>query len=292
MSLLLQILAVAAVVSTLPTILAARHAVRRTTLTTAWKWSLAVTAAWLVGTFLGLPLRGGNSAIAGQLWYAITVLSLCPPVAVLGAKRPGSRVWNFFVLVPLLFVLGSPAITGWNFSTFEATPLFLETPWLIGHGLVIVMGLGNYLGTRYTLTALLYGAALALLLTAFRFGWGKTESMRWTAILVMSAAVWAARTAAGRSTVASGFDRVWNDFRDQFGIVWARRIQDRLNDSARRENWPCRLELNGFHWNEDCDPAAREKALPQVEHALRWILRRFVDPEWIDERLGAEQTVG
>ncbi|MGE3313467.1 MAG: hypothetical protein AB7O26_00035 [Planctomycetaceae bacterium] len=287
----LQILAVAAVVSTLPVVIRARSAVRHTTLTTAWTWSLAALIAWCAAALLFLGAKLANHPLADQAWYFVSVISLCPPVAVLGAKRPGSRVWNFFVLLPLLFVLGSPAVTAWN-SDLTVTPLSIETPWLIGHGLVIVMGLGNYLGTRFTLAALLAAVAMILLLVPVGGAGGDAASLRSIALLLLSAAIWSARFAARGQSHPAGFDRVWNDFRDQFGIVWARRVQERLNDTGRKEKWPCRLELSGFHWNEPLDPSAGETANPQIAHALRWILRRFVDPEWIDARIRSDSGVG
>lgn len=285
----LQFLAVGAIVSCLPVIFRARGAVRSTTLTTAAGWSALAILAWLMASLVGLGVSANSPGTSDFLWYGVSVVSLCPAVAVLGAKRPGSRAWNYFVLLPLLLVLGMPAIQSWNSS--DNPQLHIETPWLIGHGLVIVMGIGNYLGTRFTGAALLLATALVLLLASFRFGL-KADGFRVMAAISISAAVWTARSAARRTLHPAGFDRVWNDFRDHFGIVWARRIQDRLNDTAKKEAWPCRLELHGFHWDEPVDPAARQKAEGQIEHALRWILRRFVDPEWIDRRLGKESGVG
>ncbi len=117
-------------------------------------------------------------------------------------------------------------------------------------------------------------------------------SLRSFAGLLLGAAVWAARSAARSEVCPGGFDRVWNDFRDHFGIVWARRVQDRLNETGRKESWPGRIELHGFLWKDPADVAARESANPKIEHALRWILRRFVDPEWIDARLDKHSKVG
>ena len=109
------------------------------------------------------------------------------------------------------------------------------------------------------------------------------------------------------------FDRVWFDFFDTFGIVWGRRIQDRVNFIAQKENWPLRLELDGFVANEGRAPAevdplkldpsntsVKQPAMDQtaheefvaarMDHTLRWLLRRFVDPGWIDERLESTRS--
>jgi hypothetical protein len=125
------------------------------------------------------------------------------------------------------------------------------------------------------------------------------------ATLVISLAVWRGAFQARRMTAAGAgptselrpgihrFDRLWSDFRDFFGIVWARRILDRVNFTAGEQNWPLRLHLDGFAPFDS--KAGRSGAVPshevsaaesqKIEHALRWLLRRFVDPQWIDERL-------
>jgi hypothetical protein len=59
-----------------------------------------------------------------------------------------------------------------------------------------------------------------------------------------------------------------------------------VNETAINEQWPARLEFHGLVWH-DPDTAAitRDAALARFDHTIRWLLRRFVDPEWIDERL-------
>ena len=114
---------------------------------------------------------------------------------------------------------------------------------------------------------------------------------------------------SSRPVAQNRFDRLWFDFFDTFGIVWGRRIQDRVNFIASKENWPSRLELDGFVWSDESEPvipgvgieSANLQNLQQdtqhqdtnvtriesrVEYTFRWLLRRFVDPAWIDERLG------
>jgi hypothetical protein len=52
------------------------------------------------------------------------------------------------------------------------------------------------------------------------------------------------------------------------------------------------LELHGFVPIAD-SPTAEEllRTDERIEHSFRWLLKRFVDPEWIDLRL-REPTVG
>ncbi|MBI3468144.1 MAG: hypothetical protein HY000_34495, partial [Planctomycetes bacterium] len=44
----------------------------------------------------------------------------------------------------------------------------------------------------------------------------------------------------------AGWDRVWLDFRDDFGFVWAKRVQDRFNAAAGQLGWPIVLGWSGF----------------------------------------------
>ena len=94
-----------------PVLFRVRRFVRGTTLVTAWRWA---AAAWIV---LGRRVERRiisflPASLQDQLWYAAAILGLCPPIAVLGAKRPGSRVWAAFVVLPLVLVFAWPALVG------------------------------------------------------------------------------------------------------------------------------------------------------------------------------------
>jgi hypothetical protein len=60
---------------------------------------------------------------------------------------------------------------------------------------------------------------------------------------------------------------------------------DRVNFTARQEGWSARLETQGLVWNPNSTPAQTEHTLKRADHTFRWLLRRFVDEQWIDERL-------
>jgi hypothetical protein len=188
-------------------------------------------------------------------------------------------------------VLFLPAVTAWN-RDLRPAPLHLEAPMLAGYGLVLVMGAGNYLGTRFAVSAFLIAVACLsvvwpMSVFASRSPW-PASTMRAAATIGLSVATWLAAWQAGRRRRRRGhrLERVWGDFRDLFGVVWGRRMMDRLNDAAREEGWPVRLHFDGF---APVDPAKPVELSPEqsarVEHALRWLLRRFVDPEWIEERM-------
>lgn len=65
---------------------------------------------------------------------------------------------------------------------------------------------------------------------------------------------------------------------------------ERLNQTAESENWRVRLSLEGFVWEDELTEAQRQETLKKMDRAFRWIFRRFVDEEWIDERLQRSET--
>ncbi|MEK6257807.1 MAG: hypothetical protein AABP62_04225 [Planctomycetota bacterium] len=278
-------------------ILRARRAVRATTLPAAWLWSVSALALWTVSWVSDHGLRVASSSVADHLWYASAVLALCPPIAVLGSRRPGTRVWTWFIQFPLLLVLGWPVLSLWLQGS-EVRGLQLETPQLVAFVLVLIMGAGNYCGTRFTLPILGYAAACGILAVSSSVSCPDWLADRWwarqwaTGLLAM-AMILAGRTGSRGSRTTSRFDRLWLDFFDAFGVVWGRRIQDRVNFIAQKEQWPARLELHGFVWTDTpADSSDRAAIEARIEHTFRWLLRRFVDPSWIDERIGPPQTTG
>ncbi|HUG91118.1 MAG TPA: hypothetical protein VML55_09805 [Planctomycetaceae bacterium] len=285
---------------------AGRRAVRGTSLTAAWRWAAGGTAAWAFvwGGVVTGRLSGGAADVA---WYLVAVAMLCPPVAVLGARRPGSRAWNGFVVLPLLAVLSLPAVTavvlassatGARLGAFR-----LETPWAAGFGLVLVMGVGNYVGTRLTPTAVLYAAAAVLLTGPVTDGTGavfpSAETCReWASLCLGLSAGLALGRGLGCASAASagdGLDRLWRDFRNLYGVVWTRRVMDRVNETLAARTLPVGLEWSGLAWigppPEPVEPVMAE-ARQHAEQTVGWLLKRFVDPEWIATRLGRDGGAG
>jgi hypothetical protein len=277
------------------TILEARRAVRATTLQSAWLWCVCAFALWTVSWAIDQGLQVASSSVADHLWYASAVLALCPPIAVLGSRRPGIRVWTWFIQFPLLLVLGWPVLSLWLQGS-DVRGLQLETPQVVAFLLVLVMGAGNYCGTRFTLPILGYAAACAILVVSSSVSCPIWLADRWWARLMatgllVTAVLIASRSGPQDTTTTNRFDRLWLDFFDTFGVVWGCRIQHRVSFIAENEEWPARLERYGLVWadgtTDSLDRAATEA---RIEHTFRWLLRRFVDPSWINERLGASQT--
>jgi hypothetical protein len=288
---LLRLMATLAVVSSTRPVLRTRMMLSKTTLLEAWLWGVVAIGVWGLTWCMTDLVQVVSRGSADQLWLASAVFMLSPFIAALGSRRPGSRVWSFFVVLPVILVLLLPAVTAWN-RDLRPTPLRLETPMVAGYALVLVMGAGNYLGTRFAIPALLVaGASLTIVwpLSALGERYPVARStLHAAATIAVSMAVWLGTRQAAKTRAVSPnpLNTVWSDFRDFFGIVWGRRVMDRVNHTAQQESWPVRLQFDGFlpiDAANSADLSPDQKA--RAEQVLRWLLRRFVDPEWIDERM-------
>lgn len=283
----------------------ARGACRGTTLLLPWRWSLGALAVWLTAWLATMPAPLAPG-IADQLWFAAGVAGLCPPLAVLGARKPMSQIWSVFILVPLLLVFSWPAVSDWS-PRFTEQHWQLEEPVCFGFCIVLLMGLGNYAGTRYALTSFLFSLALVLVVlplcppvqrTLAR--WLAAGALRWPdhyswytrALAVLSLGVgagWGYRAARIRQAVSSSLDALWLRYREQYGLVWAKRLQDRFNYNARNAEAAVRLFPTGFRTTQGEETVPAESLSSEdrrfTEFTMRWLLRRFVEPEWIDIQL-------
>ncbi|MBD3672235.1 MAG: hypothetical protein HUJ26_01800 [Planctomycetaceae bacterium] len=270
-----------------------RPALKPTTLVSAGIWFVLGLSAWILVTSAQLMGQFERFSIpvsfTSRGHYVSTILLLTPLVSVLGAKRPGIRFWNFFVVIPMLLMLNWPLIAE-AFGTVPNRTLNLEPPALMGAFVVLMMVLGNYFGTLFTLPAVLYCLGIAFALTT------TSESMPHllesslavrgiSGLLVTVSFVISARRMKAAAAQRAGFEGLWLDFRDWFGILWTRRVMDRLNQTAEQEGWVCRLTLEGLEWDADVAESARRETRLKMDHAFRWMFRRFVDEEWIDQRL-------
>jgi len=280
-----EIITLVATLVTAGMIVAVRPAVRQTTLTTAWIWAVIASAGWVVAATASLAM-GPVASVPGQLWHVAAVLTLCPWIAVLGARRPTVRVWNWFVVVPLIAVLLWPVALCW--MPRGPDRLILEAPHLVGFGLVLIMGTGNYWGTRFTMAALFALVSEVILVTS-----GNAPTWRLVAAALMLLAVstkimsWKGQQAGPRT-----WNGLWGDFRNSFGIVWANRLADRVNTEAKKEGWAVRLQPQGFVAATPGEAVNFILDARKIDHTLRWLLRRFVDDEWINRRAPVQAAPG
>jgi hypothetical protein len=258
--------------------------------------TLAAPAWWAVGSLASIAAvellaASGllTDASAGPLRYAAAVTALCPMMAVLGAKRPQDRAWQW-VVVALLATLWLPAAK-WLLLDSGQTQLF--PAWQVFLAVLVLVGPLNYLPTRNWLPSLLVAAGQCLLLTPFvpLLG-GPTGEWRlpavMTAFLAAGLSAWLRtwRADRGRSPAADPLQQLntaWFCFRDAFGAFWAVRVVQRVNQGLHATG--SRLELTWLGWAAvaEAGPSATaedlEFALDQAKRTLRTGLRRFVRRE-------------
>jgi hypothetical protein len=248
-------------------------------------WWMATALVSLAAAEIVIAIFGGAGtswALALRLVAATGTLS--PIMALLGAKRPQDVAWQF-VVAALWAILSLPAARWLLFGgTEEIHPAQLGFL-----AILILAGAVNGMATRFWPSTLLFFAGQLTLVAPFFHAtqdWvsGAVAPPLGMALVVAALALAAAGIPAARSARLQ-LDRVWLDFRDAFGTVWALRVMERMNVSARMYGWPVSLEWNGFAGQESSQSDANMP--PAIEDALRTLLRRFVSPEWIDARLAA-----
>ena len=111
-----------------------------------WRSPLAI-AAQAAGW--GEPIAGGRPD-AGRLTYLSTLAALAGLGSVLNARAPGGRVWAGLMAV-LVLVFLIPWLEGpWRMRRAGGlTLLHLDAPWTIFYWLLVVVGVTNYLPTRF-----------------------------------------------------------------------------------------------------------------------------------------------
>ncbi len=267
------------------------------TLLAAWKWTVAaiLAEAGLLAARIALPAMPRQTDSAAQ--YLVVTLTMVPLIVVLGARRPGQRAWPWFVVVPLIAVLQWSALTE-LVAGRDTVPVEIPTPTIIGWLFVLLMGGGNYVGTRLTFAALLAGSGMICLLlpvTEWIAFPGGGFTLAGSLLLAASAARVSARFSGSMEMgQPSGGTRgseppvnvLWADFRDLYGMVWARRVVDRVNQFAAREQWDVALTTDGFRALQgDQTQVGAASSLDRATQVLCWVLRRFCDDAFFSRYL-------
>jgi hypothetical protein len=210
-------------------------------------------------------------------------------MAVLGAKRPQDRGWQW-VVFSLWIVLLVPALQAVAARSSGSVELFAAWQFLLAA--LISMGLLNYLPTRYALAAMLLAAGQLVLLRPYLLAVADEQSWRTCGVALLGAATAATWFTARRAGVpslvvqeSSAMQRVnerWFHFRDRWGAFWGLRILQRVNQTAELGAWPVRLE-----WGRGFVPAAGptqegvvagavgDHTLVHMHQTLDSLLRRF-----------------
>jgi hypothetical protein len=247
---------------------------RGTTLELPWAWTLL--AFWMLAAADLLATRAAWS-------FLLTAIVICPGMAMMGARRPHHHAWQLIVgslwLVIVLPALQFLALSSESdFEIHVVRQVFLV--------ILVAIMVVNILPTRFGWVASGLLAGFVVLFGPL-IPWSGVPEMGFRLPLASGLFLAALIVACllprpDRSTLLPA-DRLWLDFRDTFGTLWALRLADRVNRAAQQEGWECRLHWHGFvsEQQEDLDPLAMEP----THQYLRNIVRRFASQAWIDERL-------
>jgi len=249
----------------------------------------ALIACWgVAGVELALVFgEDVRPSLAAALRYAAALLVFCPPLAALGAKRPQHAAWQL-VVVSLWAVLSLPALEVLLIRPQQSLDAEGLRAWFLP--VLILLGLANWLGTRYWPSALLAAAAQAAVLLPyfplFRYAlgpWGVVAALLSACLAILLGLLGLPR----RRVAATGLNRVWLDFRDAFGVLWSLRLAEQFNATARSFDWKLRIDWDGFRATDDSVDVAHLPAEVDavVRQNLKNLLRRFVSPAWLQSRL-------
>jgi hypothetical protein len=248
------------------------------TLRAPWHWMLAAVIA--LAACESAAFFDRQAGWIEHVRYLAAVATLCPTVAVLGAKRPQDRAWQFIV-ASLWIVAALPSVSQWLLRPDAALDLHGAWRWFLL--ILIAIGLFNSLPTRYWPTSLLAAVCQVCLLAPhlpLADSWSIANPIY---LWPPGATLWCAAIALWgfdlprRRSAGQPLDQLWLDFRDLVGALWALRVAERIN--AASAQYGCSARLGWHGWTTDGERP------PALERSLRMLLRRFVSPHWIDERL-------
>ncbi len=245
---------------------------RRTTLAAPCLWAALCATSLAAGTLVETNLSGMSLS---AFRFAVAATSFCPLMAVLGAKRPQDRGWQWVVLT-LWIVLVWPAAQAAMLPAGIRLELF--TAWKIFLWGLIGLGLLNYLPTRHWLAALLVATGQILLLRDY-LGLDWLTGSEWPKTLGPVCFLGAALLVFWRGQQKNGtLDQDWRNFRDNYGAFWAVRVLARVNHAAELRGWPLQLGWNRFLPE---DEPLSEPQLAELQQTWEALLRRFVASEQI-----------
>jgi hypothetical protein len=263
---------------------------RGSTLIIPWAWSLGCFALVAASSLYAavVPAEERVSSFSA-IQFAVASGTLCPIVALVGAKRPQHSAWSFVVLA-LWFVLALPAAEVIWLHPGQELEINSIRSWFLWA--LLAAELSAFALTRYGVSMLLLVAAQVVWLSEWlpllsRVGL-LPESRELTGLVLASLAIVSAWLLSWpRTRALNRFDRLWFDFRDSFGLFWALKLAERVNDAGKQAGWDFDLGWGGFRTKSEFAPLGEMG--PQVEEALmnslQGLLRRFVAAEWISGRI-------
>lgn len=248
-------------------LLAARRPLQGTTLIAPWAWCLAATLGMGGVEFWAIVSEPSPSAFSlASARYLAAVGWLCPMVAVLGAKRPQNRAWQWVVLA-LWCVMCLPV--------FQAMAVGMESTWELPGAwkgfaaALIAMTFLSYGPTRHFLSALF--AVAGQLGSIGPFAWpevwaGTANGPAWglgllcTSAWLVRRSPWRATSSTAGAPTRDALEGRWRSFLDGWGAFWAVRLAARLNQTAELQDWPVRFGLRGLVARRRTSVAAESRA--------------------------------
>ncbi len=268
----------------IPPLIAAWRRMRGTTLVAPLCWTaVAIVAVAAVEEFV-VRAESPRAGWIEPARFAAALTTLCPLVALLGARRPQNRAWQAIV-VSFWGVLVLPAGETWLVRPGEALGVHPLWQWFMA--VLLLIGLVNWLGTRYWMSGVL----------AFFAQWSLMG--RWLPVnspISLSAGGALALAAAALILAWIGLpsprraqqplDRVCMAFRDQFGLIWGLRIAQGVNAAASLNHWDVQLSAVGLRPRSvDGWTVMPPELQAAVQITLLGMLRRFVSDAWLTDKL-------
>jgi hypothetical protein len=266
---------------------------RGTTLLIPWSWALACQLVFSACVILGQTFSTVSQTSDFAAWHFVAACgTFCPFVAMVGAKRPQHVAWNFVVLT-LWGLLALPAAEVIFLQPGQQLEINSFRSWFLVA--LLVAEWVNFGFTRYWFSTLWLIAGQAILLWPY-LPWGRLTMLASVAeidratiggLLLANAYFFAFMTARDWKGSGRGLDRLWFDFRDSFGLFWALRLMERVNDTAQQAGWDFDLGWGGFRTKQDFAPLGELPAEIErpLRHTLTGLLRRFVSEDWIAQRM-------
>lgn len=278
--------------------------IRATTLFAPWcwllvtLWSIALThtlggdSQQITDRHSGLSPERLLESARQQYWieaiqFAAHALVFCPFMSLLGARRPQNKMWEFIVF-SLWLILILPA-----FETMLLHPGQLpDTQGIRAWFMLILIGVSalNIVLSRFWISGILIGASQFLLVNPNLPNWthlNYSHAMEaGLSLAIVSFLIAFIQPKPDRSRIREE-DRVWLDYRDMFGGMWALRIKERINQSAVMYDWDLRLTWAGFVTADGLElPEELPEGTQQVLHQHFYnLMRKFVARDWINIRL-------
>jgi hypothetical protein len=247
---------------------------RQSTLRYSVFWALAALLAWTVAVGIEAMRTEPASGLPGYLALSLTG---CASLAVLGARRPGAGAWNFVILGLLAVMLFL-----WLEGRLAADDLILHRVRTVFLASTVAIGVLNYLPTRLAPAAMLLALGCAgelLMISGSESLVAAFAPARHLSRLMVALAPWAAYARMHWQPLpASEFDRLWLRFRNSYGLVWAQRLREQFNPSAKHSDWPVVLRWQGLRVIPGASPPSREDRLAMLAN-LRALMKRFEAPE-------------